>query len=230
MHPGHDADEQMTRCELFRKEALSKYVKGAISFYAVVLSVFVYFFTKALYILLSRPTTEPFHQLTRNIFLECNTNYNSNPAVRFMFAHLKRAGCNVSTDNIECQRCDGQMAGGFQDNGGVVLCANHINTQDHANTTLVHEAVHAFDECRANVDWTNCVHHACSEIRAAALSGDCSFGREVFLRRNFGWGKQFQRCIRRRAELSVEMNPNCDSLAVSIVTPPPHLMITTVAK
>lgn len=137
-----------------------------------------------------------------------------NPAVRFMFAHLKRAGCRVTSENVECKQCDGQMAGGFQDDGKVILCANHIGSQEHASTTIVHEAVHAFDECRANVDWTNCVHHACSEIRAATLSGDCSFVREVVLRRNFGWGKQFQRCIRRRAELSVGMNPHCDKLAV----------------
>jgi mitochondrial inner membrane protease ATP23 len=131
-----------------------------------------------------------------------------------MFAQLKRAGCQLDANKVECRRCDGKLAGGFQDDGGVVLCANHVATQDHASTTLVHEAVHAFDQCRAKIDWSNCVHHACSEIRAAALSGDCTFGREVLLRRNFGLAKQFQRCIRRRAELSVGMNPNCDALSV----------------
>ena len=39
--------------------------------------------------------------------------------------------------------------------------------------TLTHELVHAYDHCRAYVDWSNCVHHACSEVRAANLSGDC---------------------------------------------------------
>jgi mitochondrial inner membrane protease ATP23 len=132
-----------------------------------------------------------------------------------MFSHLKRAGCGMQDTQVECRRCDGQLAGGFQDDGNIVLCANHIRTQDHANTTLVHETIHAFDQCRAKVDWSNCLHHACSEIRAAALSGDCAFGREVLLRRNFGFSKQFQRCIQRRAEISVGMNPNCDALAVS---------------
>lgn len=42
-----------------------------------------------------------------------------------------------------------------------------------AELTLTHELVHAYDHCRAFVDWSNCVHHACSEIRAAHLSGDC---------------------------------------------------------
>jgi len=85
--------------------------------------------------------------------------------------------------------------------GGVVLCQNHIRDFQHtgaaalprrlaadasalaacmltavwwgAEMTLTHELVHAYDHCRAYVDWSNCVHHACSEVRAANLSGDC---------------------------------------------------------
>lgn len=137
-------------------------------------------------------------------------------AVKFMMRALERGGCPLDPSKIDCRRCEGKLAGGFQDDGGIILCSNHVSTQSHASTTLVHETVHAFDQCRAQVDWSNCVHHACSEIRAAALSGDCSFGREVLLRRNFGFGKQFQRCVKRRAEISVNMNPNCDALAVRV--------------
>ena len=42
-----------------------------------------------------------------------------------------------------------------------------------AELTLTHELIHAYDHCRAYMNWSNCVHHACSEIRAANLSGDC---------------------------------------------------------
>jgi len=45
--------------------------------------------------------------------------------------------------------------------------------------TVAHEMIHAYDDARARLDWTNLVHHACTEIRAANLSGDCSFWREV---------------------------------------------------
>lgn len=134
-----------------------------------------------------------------------------------MFKHLKRGGCELSPEKVACKRCDGQLAGGFQDDGGILLCSNHLTTQAHTSNTIVHEAVHAFDACRANVDWGNCVHHACSEIRAASLSGDCNFTREFFLRRNFALAKQFQRCVKRRAELSVSLNPACDSLQVGSV-------------
>ena len=30
---------------------------------------------------------------------------------------------------------------------------------------LTHELLHAYDHCRAaNLNWTNCEHHACSEV------------------------------------------------------------------
>ncbi len=44
---------------------------------------------------------------------------------------------------------------------------------------LAHELIHVFDECRANVDWNNLNHHACSEVRAANLSGDCWWKGEL---------------------------------------------------
>lgn len=141
--------------------------------------------------------------------------FKRNPSVRFMFNHLKRGGCELNSETVLCRRCDGQLAGGYQDDGAILLCSNHLVTLSHTANTIVHEAVHAFDACRAKVDWSDCVHHACSEIRAATLSGDCNFAREFFLRRNFAIAKQFQRCVKRRAELSVSLNPSCDSLAVS---------------
>lgn len=130
-----------------------------------------------------------------------------------MFNALTRGGCGIDESKVECRRCDGKLAGGFKADGSIQLCSNHLLTQKHTNATLIHESVHAYDQCRAKIDWSNCVHHACSEIRAAALSGDCSFGREVLLRGNIGFAKQFQKCIRRRAEISVAMNPKCDALA-----------------
>jgi inner membrane protease ATP23 len=37
--------------------------------------------------------------------------------------------------------------------------------QDEVNQVIIHELIHAFDDCRsANLDWTDCAHHACSEV------------------------------------------------------------------
>ncbi len=94
----------------------------------------------------------------------------------------------------------------------VILCHNHLLSQKEVNHALTHELLHAYDHCRAaNVDWHNCEHHACSEIRAASLSGDCNF-KEELLRGNYGIRKQHQICVRRRAELSLSMNPSCQGL------------------
>ena len=51
-------------------------------------------------------------------------------------------------------------------------------------------------------------------MRAANLSGDCSFRME-FDRGNYGITGQQRVCVRRRAELSVAMNPACQGLGVA---------------
>lgn len=49
----------------------------------------------------------------------------------------------------------------------VVLCENNIYSQGHMNDTLTHELVHAYDHCRAHVDWSNLQHIACTEVSCA---------------------------------------------------------------
>lgn len=56
------------------------------------------------------------------------------------------------------------------------MCSNYLTIQDEVNQVVIHELIHAYDECRAkNLDWTNCAHHACSQVitmldTASALS------------------------------------------------------------
>ena len=74
----------------------------------------------------------------------------------------------------------------------IVLCENNISSQGHMNDTLTHELIHTLDYCRAEVDWNNLDHLACSEIRAANLSGECFFSKENFGRLKFGLKKHHQ--------------------------------------
>ena len=37
-------------------------------------------------------------------------------------------------------------------------------TQNLARRTIVHELIHAYDFCRAEVDADNCYHAACTEV------------------------------------------------------------------
>ena len=49
------------------------------------------------------------------------------------------------------------------------------------------------------------------QVRAATLSGDCDWWQE-FQRGHTSIAKQHQKCVRRRAEISVAMNPACRGL------------------
>lgn len=70
--------------------------------------------------------------------------------------------------------------------------------------------VHAYDHLRFQVQWENNLRHAaCSEIRASALSGECRFVREFWIKGQYRVTQQFQECVRRRAAISVKARPEC---------------------
>ncbi|KAK0536675.1 Mitochondrial inner membrane protease atp23 [Tilletia horrida] len=107
--------------------------------------------------------------------------------------------------------CAPGRAGGFQpmdppEESGILICSNRISSKGHLERTMAHEMIHWWDHCRFNVNWANVRHNACSEIRAAALSGDCSlpaeFTRGTFLHHP-RFLKQHQACARRRAIASL---------------------------
>ncbi|TEB18550.1 hypothetical protein FA13DRAFT_1745601 [Coprinellus micaceus] len=124
---------------------------------------------------------------------------NYSPVVVFMLKHLKVAGCDVPAQNILCTPCDR---------------TRNFFSQAHMENTMVHELMHMYDQCRFKVDWNDLRHHACSEIRANNLSGDCRYTRE--LRRGFlSFSKQHQACVRRRSIESVAANPACPDEATA---------------
>ncbi|KAG1686261.1 hypothetical protein DVH05_012699 [Phytophthora capsici] len=136
--------------------------------------------------------------------------------VKFLVDAMEKMGCSMEPGFFSSVECEGKINGGFHldDEGkpGVVLCQNHIPDQEWMDRTMAHELIHAFDHCRNKIDWNKCEHHACSEIRAAALSGDCNWKYEFF-RKNFNVSKQHQLCTRRRAKLSIEQNDACKGRA-----------------
>ncbi|XP_038705316.1 mitochondrial inner membrane protease ATP23 homolog isoform X2 [Tripterygium wilfordii] len=102
------------------------------------------------------------------------------PMVIFLREQMEKAGCGVSDKFFKAVYCQMQMSGCYNRNKGIMVCSNHMNFQDDVNQVIIHELIHAYDECRAaNLNWTNCAHQACSEIRAGHLSGDCNFKREL---------------------------------------------------
>jgi len=131
-----------------------------------------------------------------------------------MLKHLEQSGCPVAADNIVCMPCSPVRTGGFTPLGAIVLCQSHFLNKKHMEDTLTHELVHMYDHCKFKVDWNNLRHHACSEIRANSLSGDCRFMREL-QRGTVAFSKQHQACVRRRAVMSVASNPSCPDQAAA---------------
>ncbi|OMH84544.1 Mitochondrial inner membrane protease ATP23 [Zancudomyces culisetae] len=127
-----------------------------------------------------------------------------------MTEKLEKSGCIFNKNNIRCVECDEDRSGGFDPSVGVELCHNKSFEKVIMEDTIAHELIHAYDHCNFNVNWFNLEHHACSEIRAASLSGDCRFSREL-ARGNFGFIKHHQKCVKRRAIISIQSNPACKS-------------------
>eukprot|EP00899_Mesostigma_viride_P006922 jgi/Mesvir1/16230/Mv08484-RA.1 len=137
----------------------------------------------------------------------------ADPFLKYMIDAMEKAGCPLNRSFFRCEKCPPGCSGGFRPPDGVVICSNAVRLQEEVDTTLRHELIHAYDHCRAaQLQWSNCEHHACSEIRAANLSGDCSFFNEL-MRGNLGFFGHHQKCVRRRAQISVEMNPCCSKEA-----------------
>ncbi|ORX55826.1 metalloprotease ATP23 [Hesseltinella vesiculosa] len=134
----------------------------------------------------------------------------NNPPVRFMMDELHKIGKSVDEESFKCVPCDETRAGGFSPDEGIILCHNRLASKGRQEETMVHEMVHMYDNHKFKVNWTDLNHHACSEIRAASLSGDCRWTNEI--RRGFyTFTKQHQACVKRRAILSVQQNPHCHS-------------------
>ncbi|XP_015269536.1 PREDICTED: mitochondrial inner membrane protease ATP23 homolog [Gekko japonicus] len=129
----------------------------------------------------------------------------TSPYAKLLLDAMNNSGCTVFKDrHFSCEDCDGCVSGGFDSSTSqIVLCQNNIRHQSHMNRVVTHELIHAFDHCRAHVDWFNNIKHlACSEIRAANLSGDCSLLSEM-TRFKFGLKQHHQTCVRDRAVRSI---------------------------
>jgi hypothetical protein len=134
---------------------------------------------------------------TRVCDTRCGARGVSAPLIKFMIDAIEKKGCAVADDFIVCAPC-GRFPGGslFSSEPGreqIVVCEEACD-QDSVNRSVAHELVHAFDYCRAYLDFSDCRQHACTEIRAANLSTDCHAWNE-FTRLN--WSVRGQHKVRR---------------------------------
>lgn len=141
------------------------------------------------------------------IHLKCLNNvkwaFRNSERVRYLIDSIEKSGCKLPSGFIHCQPCYEkkgpyliQISGGYrQPYEGVdeklVMCEDKIASKKEFETVLVHELIHAFDSCRTNARFENCEQHACTEIRAAMLSGECKFSQEI-ARGHFGFFAHFK--------------------------------------
>jgi mitochondrial inner membrane protease ATP23 len=158
----------------------------------------------------------------------------NNRVVHKLIDSINDLGCAIPKDFFVCRPCDYEMTGGFllpppKEKTGrssssstpkyepkIVLCEDKNIDRMTFENTIVHELVHAYDVCRAKVDFKNCADHACTEIRASALSGECSMSIEL-QRGQYDIRGGHRACVKRRAEKSLAVNAYCkDSCSAAV--------------
>ncbi|KAL5573141.1 hypothetical protein UlMin_022738 [Ulmus minor] len=86
------------------------------------------------------------------------------PMVKFLLEHLEKSGCGIGDGFIKAVNCTKKIAGGYASDKGILVCSNHMNFQDEVNQVVIHELIHAYDDCN---------------IGAGHLSGDCHYKWEL---------------------------------------------------
>ena len=143
----------------------------------------------------------------------------SSPRIGVLLGKLSALGCPTSAQAIVCEDVFGaaRVGGAFDSTSGAVIMNPRVppGALNQADWTraIAHELVHAYDSCRVALAPNDCAHLACTEVRASNLSGECDFGAEAgrapLQLLAGGLGGAQQRCVRRRAELSVGAFPPC---------------------
>ena len=137
---------------------------------------------------------------------------------------IEALGCPIPKNFFSCRSCDEAVSGGFCVPQGnpkipyepkILMCDTEMDAVTFQNT-VVHELVHAYDNCKMKIKHENCLQHACTEIRAASLSGECNYWQE-FQRGNRNIAAGGKECVQRRARMSLESNPHCKDVAMDAV-------------
>lgn len=158
-------------------------------------------------------------------------NLRYSPVVTFLRDKIEALNGKADASNIQCVRCPARIteagevvrrAGGFSPQYGIQICANYMRNRKHLEDVMAHEMVHAYDLHRWRLDFvgnTDLRQAACTEIRAAMLSGECRWTRNFFTYKNWGLTQQFQNCVRMRAVQSMLSRPQIkdDTHAVKVV-------------
>ncbi|UJR15484.1 hypothetical protein I4U23_002427 [Adineta vaga] len=144
----------------------------------------------------------------QNCFQQAHHCITSNQSIRRLLEALAFHGCPFDFNrHLSCETTDQHIRGGFdQSVCQIVLYPENLHSTDELCTIFEHELIHAFDYCRAKIDFTNPYHLACTEIRAASLTDQCSlFNHFSTSSRPFFIKNQHTTCVKNRTQESMEI-------------------------
>ncbi|XP_067120491.1 LOW QUALITY PROTEIN: mitochondrial inner membrane protease ATP23 homolog [Centruroides vittatus] len=128
------------------------------------------------------------------------------PLVKLMISALHSSGCDFDLKrHVVCEPCDDVVSGGYDaELNQVIICQNVAKSSGRVQGAMSHELIHMFDYCRANMDFKNLDHLACTEIRASNLL-HCSFLGAVVdgVASPINIAKRHADCVKKRAIYSV---------------------------
>lgn len=128
---------------------------------------------------------------------------------------LKENGCPFHINrHFRCENSSSNnIRGGFnRQHCQIIIFADKVDSNSEACRIFRHELIHAYDYCRNELDFNDPKHLACTEIRAARLSDECSFFRYLSTsNRPFRWKNQHRQCVRERAKESMRVFPHFSS-------------------
>lgn len=121
-----------------------------------------------------------------------------------IFANKFRSlNVNLPRNLVECRICEEPLSGHyFEQQKKIVICANNV-IDNEFDYTITHELVHIYDHARAELDFSDPGHVACSEIRATNLSAEC---RPAKYYRWMNRNSQYIECVKGRAVDSLHFN------------------------
>ncbi|CAF1414825.1 unnamed protein product [Adineta steineri] len=135
----------------------------------------------------------------------------SNESIRHLLNALSSSGCPFDFDrHLVCESTNENIRGGFdRSTCQIVLNPKNLYSSQELCTILEHELIHAYDYCRVHIDFNNPYHLACTEIRAAALTNQCSlFNHISSSSRPYLLKNQHSVCVKNQTRESMEICTN----------------------
>lgn len=92
--------------------------------------------------------------------------FSAAPAVLYMKAAIEKAGGVMPERFVDCRLLSTPTLGGYSPDEGKVVLNYQLNlSQSDVNRTVVHELIHAYDHTRVEMNYNDCRHIACTEVR-----------------------------------------------------------------